>query len=154
MGVVEKEKNKTDTNPNNCDLESQLTSSTYSDDNECVNEESEPIQQQQCLAGAVGSGEQVIQSNYFEEVLVTGLDPNTAIKEEEDPLERINDFDDDDFCEELNEPVMNYEVFGEGFVMFYENDGSFNPKSTNLRFKTNDILSGGLLFREYVSFEM
>lgn len=129
--TVEKEKNKTAANSV-----------------ECV----DSSESQRCIVDPVGNGEEAIHSNHFEEVLVPEFDPNATIKEEGDPLDSVNNFDDEDVVEEVNEPPMNYEVISEELVIFYENDGSFKPISTNLRFKTNDVLSGGLLFREYVSF--
>lgn len=96
--------------------------------------------------------EQPTTSNNFEEVLVEKFDPSEVEIKEEDPLELMNDFEDE--SEQNDEPSFFYEVVSDEVVMFYENKSSFKPMATNLRFKIDDVLSGALPFKEYVSFEM
>lgn len=97
------------------------------------------------------NNEQSTTSNNFEEVLVETFDPSNVEIKDEDPLELMNDFEDE--SEEIDETSFYYEVVSEELVMFYENRNSFKPKATNLRFKVDDVLSGALPFKEYVSFE-
>lgn len=95
--------------------------------------------------------EQFTAPNNFEEVLVEISDPSNVEFKEEDPLELMNDFEYE--SEENDEPSFFYEVVSEEIVMFYQNQNSFKPKTTNLRFKVDDVLSGALPFKEYISFE-
>lgn len=95
--------------------------------------------------------EQVTISTSFEEVLVGTFDPSNIEIKEEDPLELMNDFEDE--VEDLVESSLFYEIISDELVMFYVNQNSFKRKATNLRFKVDDVLTGALPFKEYVSFE-
>lgn len=108
----------------------------------------ENTEQSRIICSTASSSNAVIENN-FEEVLVETFDPSNIEIKEEDPLELMNDFED----EENEEPSFYYEVVSDEVVMFYESQGSFKPKATNLHFKINDVLSGALPFKEYVSFE-
>lgn len=91
-------------------------------------------------------------SNGIHEILVDEFVSNENHVKEEDPLDILNDFSDEE--DEINASgvLVNFKVIDEDLVMFFKDDDSFKPRKDTLQVKRHDGLSGSLPFKEYVSF--